>query len=113
MEEKKMSAFIKRSDAMMELYGCTRLSLDRASIIMSYVPSVGFEKHGKWKIEGINTYELADGTTGYEPVYECSECGLSTESYLRLDEPVMPRDADFPKFCQHCGARMEESDETD
>lgn len=65
------------------------------------------EKKGEWIIKEIRTFELAYGTTGYEPVYECSECGRETESYLRLDEPIMPEDADFPKFCQHCGARME------
>ena len=64
--------------------------------------------HGKWTIEQINTYELSYGTTAYEPVYRCSACGLSTESYLRLDEPIMPEDADFPKFCPNCGADMRE-----
>ena len=66
--------------------------------------------HGKWTIEQINTYQLSYGTTAYEPVYRCSACGQSTESYLRLDEPIMPEDADFPKFCPNCGADMREVD---
>lgn len=65
------------------------------------------QKTGKWKIKAINTFELAYGSTGYEPVYECSLCGGVEESYLRLDEPIMPEDADFPRFCPSCGARME------
>lgn len=67
------------------------------------------EKKGKWIIKETRTFAFAC-ITGYEPVYECSECGMETESYLRLDEPIMPEDADFPMFCQHCGAKMEESD---
>ena len=27
-------------------------------------------KRGKWKLKSINTFELAYGSTGYEPVYE-------------------------------------------
>lgn len=72
-------------------------------------------KKGKWIIEEMNTYELSYGTTAYEPVYRCSVCGCLTESYLRLDEPIMPEDADFPRFCPWCGADMREGkqDETD
>lgn len=43
----------------------------------------------------------------YEPIYRCSCCGLPTESYVRFDKPTMPKDADFPRFCQNCGAKME------
>ena len=64
-------------------------------------------KKGEWIIEEINKYELSYGTTAYEPVYRCSVCGRLTESYLRLDEPIMPEDADFPKFCPQCGTEME------
>ena len=67
--------------------------------------------HGKWSIESIHTYELSYGATAYEPVYKCSACGRSAESYLRLDEPIMPEDADFPDFCPKCGAIMDESEE--
>ena len=59
---------------------------------------------GYWIIKAINTFELAYGSTGYQPVYECSECGRVTESYLRLDEPIMPEDADFPDYCPNCGS---------
>ena len=64
-------------------------------------------RHGKWKIKTINTFDMAYGTTGYEPVYQCSVCGGIEESYLRLDEPIMPEDADFPRYCPNCGASME------
>ena len=64
-------------------------------------------KHGTWTVDGINEYELSYGSTGYEPVYRCSRCGHVTESYLRLDRPIMPEDADFPNYCPHCGARMD------
>ena len=64
-------------------------------------------RHGFWKIKTINTFELAYGSTGYEPVYECSVCGKVEESYLRLDEPIMPEDADFPNYCPNCGALMD------
>lgn len=63
-------------------------------------------KHGRWTIKAINTFELSYGTTAYEPVYECSVCGGVEESYLRLDEPIMPDDADFPNYCPNCGADM-------
>ena len=65
------------------------------------------EKTGRWIVKTINTYDLAYGGTGYEPVYECSVCGRIEESYLRLDEPIMPEDADFPNYCPNCGARMD------
>lgn len=64
-------------------------------------------KTGKWIIKTINTFSLAYGSTAYEPVYECSACGGVEESYLRLDEPIMPEDAGFPKYCPNCGAKME------
>lgn len=65
-------------------------------------------KHGHWIIEDIYTYERSYGGTLYEPVYKCSCCGRVTESYVRGDKPIMPEDADFPKFCGNCGAKMEE-----
>lgn len=61
---------------------------------------------GEWKIKTINTFDMAYGATAYEPVYECSVCGGVEESYLRLDEPIMPEDADFPNYCPNCGAEM-------
>lgn len=80
---------------------------------ISALPSAQPErKTGKWKIKAINTFDLSYGGTGYEPVYVCSECGGVEESYLRLDEPIMPEDADFPKFCPNCGAKMEATNES-
>ena len=63
--------------------------------------------HGEWIIEEMDTYELSYGTTAYQPNYRCNCCNHITESYLRLDEPIMPEDADFPIYCPHCGARMD------
>lgn len=71
-------------------------------------------KTGRWIVKTVNTFEMAYGSTGYEPVYECSLCGGVEESYLRFDEPIMPEDANFPNYCPHCGAKMkEDTDETD
>ena len=68
-------------------------------------------KKGKWVVKEINTFDLVYGSTVYEPVYECSECGRVTESYLRFDEPIMPEDADFPRYCPNCGADMRGGEE--
>ena len=71
-------------------------------------------KRGKWIIDGAFTYNLRElNGKAYEPVYRCSCCNRQMESYLRLDEPKMPEDADFPEYCPHCGARMEVQDETE
>ena len=68
-------------------------------------------KRGEWIIEGAYTYNLRElNGEAYEPVYRCSCCNRQTESYLRLDEPKMPEDADFPEYCPHCGAKMEVQD---
>lgn len=63
-------------------------------------------KEGAWIIDGMNEYELSYGCVGYEPIYRCSKCGITTESYLRTERPIMPEDADFPNYCPYCGARM-------
>ena len=62
--------------------------------------------HGEWTIDGMNEYELSYGCIGYEPRYRCSRCGITTESYLRTEKPIMPEDADFPNYCPNCGAKM-------
>ena len=64
-------------------------------------------RHGHWIIECVRKYELSDGGTAYVPEYKCSWCGFTTESYVRLDEPIMPEDADFPNYCEYCGAKMD------
>lgn len=63
---------------------------------------------GKWSVQEIYKHEMSYGTTAYEPVYKCSACGNLMESYLRYDEPIMPEDADFPRYCPNCGADMRE-----
>lgn len=70
-------------------------------------------RHGTWTIDNINEYDLSYGSTGYEPVYRCSSCGHVTESYLRLDRPIMPEDADFPDYCPNCGAKMDGEEQND
>ena len=50
--------------------------------------------------------ELAYGGRIYVPEFKCNQCGSYYESYIRWDEPIMPEDADFPKFCPNCGADM-------
>ena len=62
---------------------------------------------GEWIIDGMNEYELSYGCVGYEPIYRCSKCGITTESYLRTERPIMPEDADFPNYCPNCGAKMD------
>lgn len=81
---------------------------DAIDAIVESVPTVDPVKHGHWTIEDMVTYERSYGGTLYEPVYKCSCCGRVTESYVRGDEPIMPEDADFPKFCGNCGAKMDE-----
>lgn len=61
-------------------------------------------RRGRWEYVGVNTY---DGVMVYEPTYRCSACGRIFESYVRLDMPVMPNDATFPRYCPNCGALME------
>ena len=69
-------------------------------------------KRGKWIIDGAFTYNLRElNGKAYEPVYRCSCCNRQTESYVRLDEPKMPEEADFPEYCPHCGAEMGGTDE--
>ena len=63
-------------------------------------------KEGEWIIDGMNEYELSYGCVGYEPIYRCSKCGITTESYLRTERPIMPEDTDFPNYCPNCGAKM-------
>lgn len=83
------------------------------NFIIDYMQTVDAEpvRHGHWEISRINRYGLDYGGTAYEPCYTCSNCGIITESYVRLDEPIMPEDADFPKYCQYCGAKMDEEAE--
>ena len=84
--------------------------VERASGIIGVIPAADVRPvvRGKWSVHEIYKHELSYGATAYEPVYECSACGGWMESYLRYDEPIMPEDADFPRFCPNCGADMRE-----
>lgn len=64
-------------------------------------------KTGRWTIETIGEIPRYRDSSIYEPIYKCSCCGRTTESYVRFEEPIMPEDADFPKYCPNCGASME------
>lgn len=74
--------------------------------LIDSAPIIEERKKGKWSIEETNTYELSYGVTAYAPVYKCSACGRSIESHLMLDEPIVPEDANFSRFCPWCGANM-------
>lgn len=100
-----MSDYIKKSDVRHLLLHNDReaaiAQLDELEAVDA-VPVV----HGEWTIDGMNEYELSYGCIGYEPRYRCSRCGITTESYLRTEKPIMPEDADFPNYCPNCGAKM-------
>lgn len=105
-----MSDLIDRESAIDAIYHhFPEKSREECAAILHEVTSQPEQKKGKWIIEEINKYELSYGTIAYEPVYRCAVCDRLTESYLRLDEPIMPEEADFPRFCPWCGAKMEET----
>ena len=80
--------------------------MNRAARIIEGLPSAE-PKKGKWTIETIGEIPRYRDSSIYEPIYRCSCCGLTSESYIRFEEPYMPEDADFPNFCPNCGAEME------
>lgn len=61
-------------------------------IDIEHTPTIEERKNGKW----IETEPSGVWTS----VYHCSECGGS----------VMSCKVDLPKYCGHCGAKMEEND---
>ena len=81
---------------------------DKARIIdaIDEQPTIKVElvRYGRGKYAVVNTYD--DGTI-YAPTYQCAACGGIFDSYVRLNMPVMPKDASFPKYCPNCGAKME------
>ena len=79
------------------------------NLLMSSKESL-LPKRGKWIVDKMFTYDLRNGDKAYEPMYRCSFCNRGMESYVRLDKPKMPEDADFPEYCPHCGAKMEVQD---
>ena len=90
---------------------CDKLKLDAADAIEAAEKRIAeleaqLPKEGEWIMDGMNEYELSYGCVGYEPIYRCSKCGITTESYLRTERPIMPEDADFPNYCPNCGAKM-------
>ena len=105
--------YIKREDAINTIRNTfTGMTADTLELRINDIPSVDVApvRYGHWIINGVRKYELSDGETAYVPEYECSWCGFTTESYVRLDEPIMPEDADFPKYCEYCGAKMDGGD---
>lgn len=108
-----MDDLIKRQDAIDAIYKESKCANSEVSdeyadmfvYALKTLPSA--QKTGKWEITEVRQYDLAYGGRIYVPEYRCSCCGHWYESYVRGDEPKMPEDADFPKYCEQCGARME------
>lgn len=67
-------------------------------------------RHGHWIYLGTDIDDLSYGGRLYTPKGICSECSHIYESYRRYDEPIMPDDADFPMWCENCGAKMDAAD---
>lgn len=115
IEERKTGRYIDAEELKHILnnskyYGTTEG--DAFADMIAECESIKERNKGKWSIEETNTYELSYGVTAYAPVYKCSACGRSIESHLMLDEPIVPEDANFSRFCPWCGAEMRE-EETD
>ena len=104
IEREKLIEHLKKDPLfdLVERYGITG--------VIESIPAADVRPvvRGKWSVHEIYKHELSYGATAYEPVYECSACGGWMESYLRYDEPIMPEDADFPRYCPNCGADMRE-----
>ena len=109
-----MTDYIKREDALeqFDYYDLSEYLTTQIRGMLMDIPSadVAPVRRGHWIIKCVREYELSYGETAYVPEYECSCCGFTTESYVRLDEPIMPEDADFPKYCEYCGAKMGEEE---
>lgn len=110
-----MTEYIKREDAIKAI---TRkhdevLSVAEAIEDLDSVPSADVveRKRGKWEVISVANLELAYGGRIYVPEFKCNQCGSYYESDIRWVEPIMPEDADFPKFCPNCGADMRHSDD--
>ena len=84
---------------------CAKCYMEMTFDAIKSLPSAE-PKRGKWKILTIREYELANGGKIYVPEYRCECCLRCYESYVRGDKPIMPEDADFPSFCENCGADM-------
>lgn len=111
-------SYIKREDMIEALQNHYEVNnakqnavMDECVMLAMRVPSELRENvYAKWAIVDIIEYPLSCGATAYEPRYRCSRCARITESYVRMDEPIMPDDADFPNFCPWCGADMRPRD---
>lgn len=110
-----MTEYIKREDAIEAFYTATGDGdkADWAVGVIKSIPSADVveRKRGKWKVISVANLDLAYGGRIYVPEFKCNQCGSYYESYIRWDEPIMPEDADFPKFCPNCGADMRHPDD--
>lgn len=68
-------------------------------------PTIDPVKHGHWIWYYTSEMILATGVKEYTPMFQCSACGHRYESYRRYDAP-QEEDADYPKYCENCGAKM-------
>jgi len=83
--------------------------LEQAEIEKAYeLGKESMRKIGHWILLETMKYDLAYGSRIYIPQAKCSCCRHIYESYVRWDEPIMPEDADFPRYCECCGAKMED-----
>lgn len=62
---------------------------------------------GHWTWEETIKLGTVYGFIIYLPLFRCSNCNHLYESYYRSDEPF-EEDADFPNYCENCGAKMDE-----
>ena len=67
-------------------------------------------KHGHWVWYYTSEETLANGVKVYTPIFSCTRCLHRYESYRRYDKPEK-EDADYPAYCENCGAKMGEVSE--
>lgn len=107
-----MSDLISRLSELRSEYNCfDKYERYAYHTLSEAIKALQAQKTGHWIITEVRQYDLAYGVRIYVPEYVCSCCGHWYESYIRGDEPKMPEDADFPKYCEQCGARMECEDD--
>lgn len=113
-----MAEYIEKQHLMDFLDGCieeekgnrSQVIVEAIKMTVERMPSenVAERKRGKWEVIDVANLDLTYGGRIYVPEFKCNQCGSYYESYIRWDEPIMPEDADFPKFCPNCGADMRE-----
>lgn len=75
-------------------------------LALGMVSTIDPVKHGHWTWFYTSKLDMPYGKQ-YTPLFQCSECGHRYESYRRYDKPEK-EDADYPNYCENCGAKMDE-----